>query len=96
MDILSSLVIGLSFLLAAAAVLRTIPGRRVLTFLFLLLPLAIFSYRWSLFRDARTEWIVGVIGAAVLLAIWWLVWGRRLPPPDDSNIRVWTKDDPFE
>ncbi|MGD8633656.1 MAG: hypothetical protein PVF85_08820 [Anaerolineales bacterium] len=96
MDVLSSLVIGLSFLLAFAAVMRTIPHRRFLTFLFLLLPLAIFSYRWSLFRGARMEWVIGLIGAIILLAIWWLAWGRRLPPPDDSNIRVWTKDDPFE
>jgi hypothetical protein len=89
-------VIGVSFLLAFAAVLRTIPNRRFLTFFLLLIPLAIFSYRWSLYRQARAEWFVGVLSAIALLALWWFSYGRKLPPPDDSNIRVWTEEDPFE
>jgi hypothetical protein len=96
MDILSSLVIALSFLLTFAAVLRTVPNRRFLTIIFLLLPLTVFSYRWSLFRGTRMEWFIGLACAFVLFAAWWIIKGRRLPPPDDSNIRVWTKEDPFE
>jgi hypothetical protein len=96
MDLLSIFVIGLSFLLAFAAVVRTVPNRRFLTIAFLLLPLVVFSYRWSLFRGSQREWFIGLASALFLFAIWWLVWGRRLPPPDDSNIRVWSEDDPFE
>ena len=96
MDVLSTVVIGLSFSLALYAVLRTIPERRFLTIIFLLLPLTVFSFRWSVFRDARKEWIIGLGAAVLVLMLWWLVRGRRLPPPDDSSIRVWTKEDPFE
>ncbi len=96
MDVLSSIVIGFSFLLAFAAVLRTVPDRRFLTVIFLLLPLAVFSYRWSLFRGSQLEWVIGLASALLLFAVWWFVWGRKLPPPDDSNIRVWSEDDPFE
>jgi hypothetical protein len=96
MDILSSVVIALSFFLAFYAVQRTLPKRRFLTFILLLLPLTIFSYRWSLYRDARMEWYMGVASAILIFGFWWIIWGRKLPPPDDSSIRVWTKDDPFE
>lgn len=96
MDILSTLVIGSSFSLAFYAVMRTIPKRRFLTIIFLLLPLTVFSYRWSVYRDARTEWLFGLGTAVIVLFFWWALRGRRLPPPDDNNIRVWTKEDPFE
>jgi hypothetical protein len=96
MDIVSSVVIALSFLLAFYAVLRTIPRRRLLTFILLLLPLTVFSYRWSLYKHARVEWFVGVACAIMIFGFWWILRGRKLPPPDDSSIRVWTKDDPFE
>lgn len=96
MDLLSSLVIGLAFLFAFAAILRTVPKRRFLTLFLLLVPLAIFSYRWSIFRDARLEWLVGLATAILLLAVWWIFIGRKLPAPDDSNIRVWSEEDPFE
>ena len=96
MDLVSTVVIALSFSLALYAVLRTIPKRRFLTILFLLLPLTVFSFRWSVFRDARTEWLIGLAAAVMVLMLWWLFRGRNLPPPDDSSIRVWTKEDPFE
>ena len=96
MDLVSTVVIALSFSLALYAVLRTIPKRRFLTILFLLLPLTVFSFRWSVFRDARTEWLIGLAAAVMVLMLWWLFRGRKLPPPDDSSIRVWTKEDPFE
>lgn len=96
MDILSAVVIGLAITVALLAVLRTVPKRRFLTILLLLGPLVVFSYRWSLYRQAQTEWIYGVAGGLILTLLWWVFWGRRLPPPDDSTIRVWTKEDPFE
>ncbi|MDF1500307.1 MAG: hypothetical protein P1P76_07560 [Anaerolineales bacterium] len=96
MNLQSVVVIGLAFALTLFAVLRTVPNRRILTIVLLLLPLAVFSYRWSLFRRAQWQWLLGIGIGAGLTLLWWLSWGRRLQPPDDSSIRVWTEEEPFE
>jgi hypothetical protein len=38
--------------------------------------------------------LAAALGLAVLaLGLWWILLGRRLPPPAEPAIRVWTKDD---
>ena len=31
------------------------------------------------------------LGIGLTLA-WWLIWGRRLPPSDSNNIKVWGQE----
>jgi hypothetical protein len=57
------------------------------------IPLAILIYRWAAYRRAWGE-LAAALGLAVLaLGLWWILLGRRLPPPAEPAIRVWTKDD---
>jgi hypothetical protein len=74
--------------------IRTLARRRR-TFLLLWLVVGVLVYRWSNYRDSwDATWVAAGLSVAVLL-IWWIAIGRRLPPPKDDNIRVWSKDDPF-
>jgi hypothetical protein len=96
MNIQSAAVLAIAFFMVTLAVIRTVPKRRILTIIFLLLPLGILTYRWATFRSAFWEWLVGALVGSVATLAWWLLKGQNLPPPDDSNVRVWTKDEPFE
>jgi RsiW-degrading membrane proteinase PrsW (M82 family) len=90
-------VTALAVLLAlmAVALLRSVITRRRRALWLLLVPLALFTIRWALYRSRWTELGLSALLAGVALVVWWLAYGRRLPPPTDDNIRVWTKDDPF-
>ncbi|NIS79445.1 MAG: hypothetical protein GTO14_04370 [Anaerolineales bacterium] len=77
------------------AFLRAEPRRKWLIVFFLILPATVLSLRWASFRGAWDELITGCAIGLVFLGIWWLLIGRKLPPPRGSTIRVWTKDDPF-
>ncbi len=59
------------------------------------MPTCFFVYRWAAFRDAWSELGTALLIALVLITLWWFVFGRNLPPPKESEIRVWSKDDPF-
>lgn len=85
----------LVFLGAGIVHLRTLARRRRV-FLILWALVALLVYRWANFRGAWTEVGFAVAAAAILLAIWWVIYGRRLPTPTDENIRVWSEEDPFE
>ena len=82
--------------LCLLVVFRTYTRRRWVPILALLAPTLFFSFRWARFRVAWLE--LGLaIGLALLgFLLWWILYGRRLPPPEQSSIRVWTKEDPFE
>jgi len=96
MDWLSAIILALAFTLALLALVRTVPKRRFVTVLFLVLPVLFLSMRWAAYRDSWGAWTFG-FGVALLLAgAWWLSIGRRLPPAEDGTRRVWTKKDPFE
>jgi hypothetical protein len=89
-----ALLATLGFVLALATV-RSVARRRLLVVLLLDLPFLVVTLRWAGFRHAWGEWAAAVAAAAVAFGVWWLVFGRRLTPPRDDNIRVWTKDDPI-
>ena len=96
MDWLSIVILGLAFTLAILAWIRTVPKRRFLTFLFLVLPLVFFSLRWAAYRMSWTSLWFGALLAMVVIFLWWILLGRRLPSPKDGIQRIWSKDDPFE
>ena len=85
----------LGFVLALASV-RSVPRRRWLTVLVLDFPLLVLIVRWAAFRHAWADLAVGLAGSVLAFAGWWILRGRKLGPPRDDNIRVWTQDDPPE
>lgn len=81
--------------LMAIALVRSVITRRRRALWLLLIPLALFTVRWAMYRSRWSELGLSALLAAVAVSLWWFAYGRRLPPPTDDNIRVWTKDDPF-
>jgi hypothetical protein len=57
------------------------------------LPLTILIIRWAVYRGAWPEVAAAIGLAAAALALWWILIGRRLPPPAGPSIRVWSKDE---
>jgi hypothetical protein len=96
MDWLTILILVCVFTFSFMLWMRIVPKRRFVTFLFLLLPMVILTMRWAAYRKSWAEWLLSAGAAMVLLLIWWLSIGRKLPTPKDGTVRVWTKDDPFE
>jgi hypothetical protein len=96
MDWLATLILAIAFTLSLLALLRTVPKRRFVTFIFLVLPTIFLSMRWAAYRDSWTAWLTGFGISICLTSIWWIFFGRNLPTPRDGTQRVWTKDDPFE
>ena len=77
------------------AVVRSVKrGRRRLIYL---IPLVVYvlMIRWASYRQAWGELAAATAASVLICLVWWFSYGRRLPPPSDDNIRVWTKDDPF-
>jgi len=77
------------------AVVRSVKRRRRRIMLFVPLPLAVLVCRWASYRQTWIELAAAVAISSAAVALWWLAHGRRLPPPSDDNIRVWTPNDPF-
>ena len=76
--------------------IRTVKkGRRRWMVALIPLVVVVLALRWASYRQAWAELGVAVVAAAVICLGWWFAYGRRLPPPTDDNIRVWTKEDPF-
>lgn len=95
MNLQTVFILSAAFFLSTIAVFRTYTRRRWVPIVVLLLPTIIFSIRWARFRSAWLELLTGV-GIAVLgVVIWWFFYGRKLDPPKEDTIRVWTEDDPF-
>jgi hypothetical protein len=62
-------------------------------FIVVYVPSTLLILKWSQFREAWMELgIAALIGAAIFLT-WWAPYGRKLPPPKGSQIRVITDDD---
>jgi hypothetical protein len=78
------------------ALIRTVKkgARRRLLYLIPVVVL-ILALRWAAYRQAWAELALAAVAAGVICLLWWFGYGRRLPPPTDDNIRVWTKEDPF-
>ena len=80
----------------AVALIRTVKkGRRRWMMTSIPLVVAILALLWAAYRRAWAELGVAAVAAAAISLGWWFAYGRRLPPPTDDNIRVWTKEDPF-
>ncbi len=88
---------ALAFILFAISLaISRVPRRpRRWVFLLLGLPGAILLCRWAAYRGAWGELAVSAAAALVLRLAWWFLVGRRLPPPSEGDIRVWSKEDPF-
>lgn len=63
----------------AALVFFTVPGVCLLCF-------------WAYWRQQYGEFWLGLGAGLAITLIWWLVWGRRMPPPDSDNIKVWGQE----
>lgn len=87
------LLAALLFLLGLVA-LRAEQGTRRWIILLLPVPAVYLIVRWAAYRQAWAEAGVAALLALLLLAAWWRLRGRHLPPAASST-RVWTKDDPF-
>ncbi len=96
MDGWTVVVLGVLTWLVVIAMLRVERRQRRKVLLVLPLPALFLLWRWSLYREVWLEPILG-IGLGLLAAwIWWRWRGRHLPAPTSDNIRVWTKDQPFD
>jgi hypothetical protein len=81
--------------LLTLVLLRSVPKIRRWILLLIALPTAVLIVRWANFRSAWGD-LAAALGIAVaVLLLWWRVYGRHLPPPQESQIKVWTEDDPF-
>ncbi|HET7011409.1 MAG TPA: hypothetical protein VFI11_11600 [Anaerolineales bacterium] len=90
----NALLIAVLGLAVVVATIRSVPRRRFLIVLLLDLPLAVLLIRWAAYRLAWAELAVGLAGLVLAFGVWWAVHGRRLGPPREDNIRVYTQDDP--
>jgi hypothetical protein len=88
-------ILSVTLFLCLLAVIRTYSRRRWLTLLVLLVPSIVFSIRWARLRAAWLELGIGAGIALLGFMLWWILYGRRLPKPEESSIRVWTQEDPF-
>ena len=91
-------VLSLTAIFAGMAVglIRTVKkGRRRWMITSIPLVVAILALLWAAYRRAWAELGVAAVAAAAIGLGWWFAYGRRLPPPTDDNIRVWTKEDLF-
>ena len=77
------------------AVVRSVKRRRRRILLFVPIPVAVLICRWASYRQAWIELASAVALSVAGVALWWLAYGRRLPPSSDDNIRVWDPNDPF-
>jgi hypothetical protein len=91
----NALLIALLFLAVGFTIARSIARARLWILLLVGLPTLYFSLRWAAYRAAWGEWFFGVGMTSMVLLVWWIALGRKLPPPNEENIRVWTEEDPF-
>jgi hypothetical protein len=59
----------------------------------LLAPGGILLVRWTLFRDAWVETALSLVLGGLAFGLWWGLYGRTLPAPQGSQIRVHREDD---
>ncbi|OGO09506.1 MAG: hypothetical protein A2Z66_09405 [Chloroflexi bacterium RBG_13_66_10] len=89
----SAIVVAAIFVALGLLLLRVEPRVRRRIAVLVPIPLAILIYRWAAYRRAWWELVAGLGLAAAALGLWWALIGRRLPPPTEPAIHVWSKDD---
>ncbi len=77
------------------AVVRSDKRRRRRLLLLVPIPLMVLVWRWASYRQAWIELALAAAISTAALVVRWRAYGRRLPPPSDDSIRVWTQNDPF-
>jgi hypothetical protein len=63
----------------AALLFFTLPGLGLMCF-------------WAVYRGRFIELWLGLGIGLGLAVLWWLLWGRHLPPADSNNIKVWGQE----
>ncbi|MBI3361273.1 MAG: hypothetical protein HY023_09200 [Chloroflexi bacterium] len=63
----------------AALVFFTVPGIGLLCF-------------WAAYRGRFGDCGLGLGIAIVVTVVWWLIWGRKIPPADSDRIKVWGQE----
>jgi membrane protein implicated in regulation of membrane protease activity len=89
------LLLAIGILLLGLVLIRSVRRIRLWIFILVGIPTIVVTLRWANFRSAWFDLGVSMILAIAVILIWWQVYGRRLPPPQESQIKVWTEDDPF-
>lgn len=88
MNVSNLVLLTLLFTLILLALQRTERRRRWLTALVLLLPSGYVIYRWAVYRGQTRETLTALGVAFGLNLLFWLIYGRRHPPPSSDAIRV--------
>ncbi len=88
MNIGNLALLTLLFTLILLALQRTERHRRWLTALVLILPSGYVIYRWAVYRGQVQETLTALGVACGLNLLFWLIYGRRHPPPSSDTIRV--------
>lgn len=70
------------------ALQRTVPRRRWLTLVVIVLPVGLFSYRWALYKEQMFEWRLAAGAALGMNIIFWALYGRTHPPGFKGDIVV--------
>jgi len=89
----AAIVLAVILIVLGLLLLRVEPRVRRRIALLVPIPLGILICRWAAYRRAWWELAAAVALAALGLAAWWALVGRRLGPPAGPQIRVWSKDD---
>jgi len=93
MTLSTLLALTLLLIVIAVARLRVEPGRRAVVNWAMVFPTAIVLLIYAWFFNQWLTVGASVIIAAILVAVWWVVYGSYLPPPTSDNIKVWGQED---
>jgi membrane protein implicated in regulation of membrane protease activity len=83
------------FSLLCLILIRSVRRIRLWIFILVGLPTLVLILRWASFRSAWLDLVISFVVAVAFILLWWRLYGRHLPPPHESQIKVWTEDDPF-
>ena len=59
-------------------------------------PSILLILKWSQFREAWAELGIAALIGVIIFLLWWIPYGRKLPPPKGSPIIVITDEDDDE
>jgi hypothetical protein len=95
MNLQNVFLLAIGILLLGVVLIRSVRRIRLWIFILVGLPTIVVTLRWANFRSAWLDLGVSIVLASAAIIIWWQVIGRHLSPPQESQIKVWTEDDPF-
>ncbi len=88
------LALGLTVALCIIAFfrLRTEKRRVQVTNWLVVYPGAVMIFLYAWFFSKWMEVGSAVVAMAIIVGVWWVAYGRRLPPPTSDNIKVWGQE----